>query len=123
MSEDTVRDYVTGAYASREEDARAILAAYDAGEEYEGQDAGDALAEWPLSVEVELGRPAEVLLSWGGPGEWLEATCRGGAVDSVTFHVVWGSERQETAVPEDSPLFHLAAWYVQPLLDQAATRD
>lgn len=118
MSDDGVREYLTAAYASREDDARGMLDALDAGEEYDGQDASDALAEYPLDVNLELGAPGEVLLSTGGPSEWLEVECRSLEVSEVTFRAAWGSESVRRHVPEHSPLHRLASYYLEPLLEQ-----
>jgi len=109
----STEDYVTGAFRSRNEDARVLLDALNAGEPTpEGDDASDAISELPLSVEVT--RHVEILLSTGGPAEWIDAELYAdGSIRSAEFVAVWGSDRRVSRIDETDALWTLAAQYVE----------
>ena len=110
---DSTKDYVTGAFRSRNDDARALLDAQRAGEAVEGyDDATDAISELPLSIEVH--RHVEILLSTGGPAEWIDAELYSdGSIRSAEFVAVWGSDRRVSRIDETDALWTLAEWYVE----------
>jgi len=104
---DSTKDYVTGAFRSRNDDLTAMLAAEAAGDEYEGDDPTERMEELPLSVE--LIRHVEILLSTGGPAEWIDAELEtDGCIRSAEFVAVWGSERRVTRVAETDALWRFA---------------
>lgn len=104
-------DYVNNARNSREEDAQAMLDAVDAGEEYEGQDADEAIDELPLSVELE--HHVVIVLSTGGPHEEIDVTIYGdGTIKEAKFGAYWGNNRKETRLHEGDALWTLAERYV-----------
>ena len=109
----STEDYVTGAFRSRSEDARALLDAQRAGTPVDGyDDATDAIAELPLSIEVH--RHVEILLSTGGPAEWIDAELEAdGSIRSAEFVAVWGSDRRVSRIDESDALWTLAEWYVE----------
>jgi len=67
--------------------------AYEAGEEIEGQDAGDFLSEATYGYTLRPGAPFRVTLAGGGPSAWLEATLdEDGDVEDAALMVAWWSE-------------------------------
>ena len=105
-------DYVNNARNSREEAAQAMLDAADAGEEYEEQDADEAIDELPLEVRAE--RHVVIVLSTGGPHEEIDATLYDdGTLKSATFGAYWGSDKKETQLRESDALWRLAERYVE----------
>lgn len=109
----STQDYVTGAFRSRNEDARVLLDAQTAGEPVDGyDDASDAIAELPLSIETE--RHVIILLSTGGPAEWIDVELySNGEIRSAEFVAVWGSDRRATRIDETDALWTLAEQYVE----------
>ena len=110
---DSTKDYVAGAFRSRNEDARVLLDASYAGSSVDGyDDAETAIDELPLSVEVE--RHVIIMLSVGGPAEWIDAELyEAGDIKSAEFVAVWGSERRATRIDETDALWTLAEQYVE----------
>ena len=110
---DSTKDYVTGAFRSRNDDARVLLDAQIAGKPTpEGDDASDAIAELPLSIEVH--RHVEILLSVGGPAEWIDAELEAdGSIRSAEFVAAWGLDRRSTRIDESDALWTLAEWYTE----------
>lgn len=104
-------DYVRNARRSREEDVRAMLDASAAGEEFEGQDAEDAISELPLSIEWQ--RHVVITLSTGGPAEWIDATVEADGSFRAEFHAVWGSESSIQPLREGDALWELVARYIE----------
>ena len=112
MEPQSTKDYVTGAFRSRNDDLTAMLAAEAAGDEYEGDDPTERMEELPLSVE--LIRHVEILLSTGGPAEWIDAELEAdGSIRSAEFVAVWGSDRRVTRIDETDALWALAEQYVE----------
>ena len=109
----STQDYVTGAFRSRNEDARVLLDAYAADVPTpEGDDASDVISELPLSVEMH--RHVEILLSTGGPAEWIDAELEDdGSIRSAEFVAVWGSDRRASRIDETDALWSLAEWFTQ----------
>lgn len=110
------REYVSNARQSREEDARRMLDALEAGEEFEGQDADEALDELPLSVEVV--RHVVIVLSTGGPHEEIDAVVDGDTMMRAHFRAGWGSDSRETRLTPNDALWTLAERYVSMVVDQ-----
>src|SRR5665647_3142828 len=112
---DSTKDYVTGAFRSRNDDARVLLDAQTAGSPVDGyDDATDAISELPLSIEVH--RHVEILLSTGGPAEWIDAELESdGSIRSAEFVAVWGSDRRASRIDETDALWTLAEWYVESI--------
>src|SRR5665647_3145968 len=110
---DSTKDYVTGAFRSRNDDARVLLDAQIAGKPVDGyDDAQDAIDELPLSIEVH--RHVEILLSVGGPAEWIDAELyTDGSIRSAEFVAVWGSDRRSSRIDETDALWTLAEQYVE----------
>lgn len=124
-NENSPADYVNTVHASRSETAVELLGQLETGEEfpeghdYEGQDAYDALMEFPLSIErKEL---VEIILGSGGPSDWLEVTCSrdrfGLVVESVTYYATWGSDKLTRVLSNTEPLYMLAEYYVEYMGD------
>jgi len=109
----STEDYVTGAFRSRNEDARVLLDAQTAGEPVDGyDDASDAIAELPLGIDTE--RHVIITLSTGGPGEWIDVELdMAGDIQSAEFVAVWGSDRRVTRIDETDALWTLAEQYVE----------
>ena len=110
---DSTKDYVTGAFRSRNEDARVLLDAVTTGERGTDRDDAEAeIAELPLSIEVH--RHVEILLSVGGPAEWIDAELyTDGSIRSAEFVAVWGSDRRSSRIDETDALWTLAEQYVE----------
>lgn len=104
--------YVARAQDSREADMVEMLDKRNAGEEYDGGDPQEALDNLALSAEVV--RTVKIVLSTGGPHEELRAAVDAdGYVTGVTFLAVWGSDRRESTVYDDSALYRYAVEVVE----------
>jgi hypothetical protein len=104
---DSTEEYVTGAFRSREDDISAMFAAEKASREVEDGDPTEVMEELPLSVELK--RHVEILLSTGGPAEWIDAELYAdGSIASAEFVVVWGSDRRVTVLRDSDALWRFA---------------
>lgn len=110
-------DYVENTFKSRSEAAAAMLEAYRNEGEYDGQDAGDALAEYPLAIDRKV--LITITIGIGGPGDWIDAVCTDydGAlgIDSATHTAAWGSDRKVTTLHPSDALWQLAEHYVESM--------
>ena len=68
-----------------------VVAAIEAGDEYEGQDARSYLDEMPLEVVAEVGEPFSVVLTVGGPYAAIVWAGRSGP-DYAHMESAWGSD-------------------------------
>jgi hypothetical protein len=75
-------------------------------EELTSDDASDRLGELPLSIE--LIRTVKILLSTGGPADWLEARLDDDGVSRVEYHFADWYDHAERTVEKDSPLWRYA---------------
>lgn len=108
-------EYVKNAYKSRTAQFAELFKQYDKawgdgvsdGPADEQDEADTALDQSILSVDKIRG--FEVLISFGGPGEWL--TCKvdeDGDLTRVEFFAAWWSTPIRTVVEEGDPLWRLA---------------
>ena len=97
--------------AGREEDFDNIFEAMDNDEEYEGQDAYDALHEYALGYEKK--DMLKIELSTGGPGDWLECYLSDNELYKVEYHFNDWFDHAQTAVDENSSLFRYAETVVE----------
>lgn len=113
----TPAEYVAGAFKSRTADATVMLEAFEDAEDMTGADeALTAIEEYPLEITVV--RHVEILLSTGGPGEWIDVELDAdGSIARGTFVAVWGSERSEYVLNEDDALWTLAQRYVDAVTE------
>lgn len=68
-----------------------VVAAIEADEEYEGQDAREYLDEMPLELVNEPGEPFSVLLTFGGPNASIVWSGRSGP-DYARLETAWGRD-------------------------------
>lgn len=110
-----VENYVDTIFASRTADAEAMLKAELDGEEYEGQDASDAIAEFPLAIDPRV--HVVITFGMGGPGDDIDCTLvrthYGYELDAATYRAYWGSESKETRLREGDALWTLAERYIE----------
>lgn len=121
----TCDDLIEGKMEDRADQVEDLLRAIrgeevrdDAGNVIDGEEASDALWELPLSVDRFVS--VKILLSTGGPADWLWVTCsenEGGLlqIESVTYHFSDWFDHAEMHVESDSPLWELAERYVEAL--------
>ena len=97
--------------AGREEDMLNIFNAMDNEEEYEDQDAYDAIHEYALGYEQK--NMLKIELSTGGPGDWLECYLSDNfSVYKVEYHFNDWFDHAQTTVDEDSSLFRYAEFII-----------
>lgn len=97
--------------AGREEDMFNIFNALDNDEEYEGQDAHDAMHEYALGYDkIEM---LKIQLSTGGPGDWLECYLSDNALYKVEYHFNDWFDHAQVNVDDDSSLFRYAETVVE----------
>lgn len=119
----TTTDYVNRSFESYNATASAMLDAEREGQavDYEGQDATDAIYEWPLSLDVKI--HVEISLTLGGPNVWVDAEVSkasfGWELDSAVFHAAWGSDIVERTLNSGDGLWTLAERYIETLGDLA----
>lgn len=89
-----------------------VVAAIEAGEDYEGQDAREYLDEMPLELVAEKGEPFSVLLTLGGPNAEIAWSGRSGP-NSAMLHAVWGIDRGS----KSSPAIRYVANYFSELME------
>lgn len=101
----------------RETMVRDLIAATGDDDDEEKRDrAFDELAELPLSVEIV--HKVKVLLSTGGPADWLEATVQRHQhygwelVGPVEYHFADWFDHAEETIDSDSPLYSYLEDYV-----------
>lgn len=100
--------------SSREEDFEKIFDAIDNDQEYEGQDAYDALHEYALGISnYEVVR---IDLSTGGPADWLECIVNRNSLVRVDYHFADWFDHAEMLVSEDSALWSYAESIVGSIL-------
>jgi len=87
MTSNEWRDEVYGYALSLRETLAEVWDAIDAGEDYEGEDASEYLAEMPLEIVWEHGEPFSVLLTFGGPTAEITG---GGRSGGYVLTVSWG---------------------------------
>lgn len=103
----------------RETDLEAIYEALDNGDDLDGyDDPYDALHELPL--DIEMIRSIKILLSTGGPADWLECLIEGEGFDSyvrgVQYHYGDWYDHAEVTVSRDSVLFRYAQEVCESML-------
>ena len=78
----------------------------------------DALHELPLDIEII--RSIKILLSTGGPSDWLECLIEGEGFDSyvrgVQYHYADWYDHAEVTVSRDSVLFRYAQEVCESML-------
>lgn len=97
----------------REEDFDKIFEAMDNDEEYEGQDAYDAMHEYALHYDKK--EMLKIQLSTGGPGDWLECYLSDNELYRVEYHFNDWFDHAQTTVDENSSLFRYAEAVVEAL--------
>jgi hypothetical protein len=105
---DPVQHYVHSAFRSHEDDIRKLL---DGEAIEDGQDAQEALDEYPLAVEKEV--HMVITISTGGPHEEIDAVISDGRVTRATFGCYWGSERIERSLSRSDALYQWAESLVE----------
>lgn len=114
---DSSADYVNEVFKSRSETAAEMLAAEEAGEEYEDQDASDAIWDFPLAIDRKVF--VRITIGFGGPTDWIDAVCTsdGGmlGLESATYTAAWGSDRKVTELHRSDALWKLAERYVESM--------
>lgn len=81
-------------------------------EELDADTAYDRLAELPLSIEML--RTVKILLSTGGPADWLEVQLYDDTTPRrITYHFADWFDHAQIDVDKDSPLWRLGEYYIE----------
>ena len=114
------KDLIASRLEGRETDLEVIYDALDNGGDVDidGDDPYDALHQLPL--DIELVRSIKILLSTGGPSDWLECLIEGEGFDSyvrgVQYHYADWYDHAEVTVSRDSVLFRYAQEVCESML-------
>lgn len=115
MTDKTCAERISSHAQSREEDLAALFQILEDGEgEYEGEDfdeedARTRLIEFPLSVDTI--RTLRILLSTGGPGDWLDVELDwDGNVAQVEYNFNDWFDHASIPVKEGTALWRYAEW-------------
>lgn len=86
-------------------------------EEIDAEQAQERLDELPLSVEAV--RHVKILFGTGGPADWLDAELDSeGGIRVLMYHFADWGDHAARYVEQDSPLWRIAEWFVQPMAEQ-----
>jgi hypothetical protein len=105
MSEATCRDRIQKSLESREEMIGAILQGMADGNDEAYEEFGD------LPLEVSEYTVLRILLSWGGPSDWIEVKIGAGPkpldyeILSMKYHFQDWFDHAATTIYDDSPLW------------------
>lgn len=114
------KDLIASRLEGRETDLDVIYDALDNGDDVDidGDDPYDALHQLPL--DIELVRSIKILLSTGGPSDWLECLIEGEGFDSyvrgVQYHYADWYDHAEVTVSHNSVLFRYAQEICESML-------
>ena len=113
------KDRIEESLSGREEYVAQLFEAIESGEPFDGYDyPEDALFEFPLEITQKI--VFKILLSTGGPADWLEVILHvepNGAneIEMIEYHFQDWFDHAQTLVYPDSPLYQYAQNVVEAL--------
>jgi hypothetical protein len=110
VSEKTCAERIHSYKKSREDDLTFIFDKVEGSNDQEIENGYDELDAYPLSFEQYS--VIKVLLSWGGPGDWLEIYLNYDNIFKVEYHFNDWFDHAQVDVDEESILYHYAEYVV-----------
>ncbi len=110
--EQTCEERIENHLANLEESVTDILKGYKG--EKEGQDSEQGFEEWsnfPLSVETR--KETKILLSWGGPSDFLSVVHDGADIFTVTYHFQDWFDGASRNIEGDSKIWEYAQTVIE----------
>lgn len=114
----TCRDLVEEKLSDREEYLSDLFDAVENNQPYDGyDDAIEASYDFPLEISTKI--MIKILLSYGGPSDWLEVIVDKDPgypypeIDRVTYHYADWYDHAETVVSKDSSIYK----YIDQIID------
>jgi hypothetical protein len=110
MPERTCAERIHDHRKSREDDLAFIFDKAESSNEEESENGYIDLDAYPLSFEEYS--VIKVLLSWGGPGDWLEIYLNNANIIKVEYHFNDWFDHAQVDVNEDSVFYRYAEYVV-----------
>jgi hypothetical protein len=110
MSEKNCSEVIAERFQSRQAMLSELYSSLENEEEYDGEEALDALYELALGISKHT--VVRIDLSTGGPADWLEAIVlsdyKSHIIDEVRYHISDWFDHASIEVEKDSPLYRYA---------------
>ena len=111
VKEATCEQRISSQLENLEESCEQIMKHYYGEESEDGQDGFELYNEFPLSVQTR--KVTTILLSWGGPSDFLKVEHEGGDIYSVEYHFQDWFDGAMREVREGSKVWEYAASVIE----------